>query len=507
MPNNQETSGAPLYPTFEGFIGSTMDALILFEASLSGVVTHVPRRPHDRERSSLIRSGHVFIYEEHSSGIKRWTDGVPWSPSRILGNFLLYRELDKPFQPGEKKRAMKRNKTEGVTKPPSNHRSNSTSGFAPSGLPSQAMTASGGGSISGNEDERAYVGSLVDSYQFRDNGLIKKTISVTHKGIQHHLVSYYSLADVKTGRLRTVRNTSSLRGVVPSQSLLQCGSFRAPIDDNDFGVLDTTQQYMVATPAPAPTDYTVLQNLPPNRSLSIPPTQPYGNTQAWGTQQYGHNPDYNTAPQMLQPTPTGYGHPQLMSYPYEVAYASSSRASNFNPAIQPTRRHSVVPNSNGASQLEYSAAAPLLTNGSGLTTHGLSGDPYINGEMFGVSAANAAAESSSADTSGGNDAAGTIDQSNGTNGLNTPVPHNASGFDGPLSNGYENPMNQLAMANFGGPLQDSAGSNFGATGPGTSPASITLGLNHTSGMSPPEMEENPEEMEWNRTMTKNGDQW
>ncbi|CAO3597762.1 unnamed protein product [Absidia cylindrospora] len=27
-------------------------------------------------------------------GIKRWTDGLVWSPSRIFGNFLIYRELD-----------------------------------------------------------------------------------------------------------------------------------------------------------------------------------------------------------------------------------------------------------------------------------------------------------------------------------------------------------------------------------------------------------------------------
>ena len=98
----------PLVPTFHGFVHNSMDGLILFEACLSGKLHHVPRRPHDRERSSLIKSGSIFIYEENASGIKRWTDGVAWSPSRILGNFLIYRELEKPFPPGEKKRAMKR---------------------------------------------------------------------------------------------------------------------------------------------------------------------------------------------------------------------------------------------------------------------------------------------------------------------------------------------------------------------------------------------------------------
>src|SRR5450755_171381 len=99
-----------LQPTFQGHVNTTHDALLLFEACIRGTLSHIPRRPHDRERNQLVRSGCVFIYEENASGIKRWTDGVPWSPSRILGNFLVYRELERPFPPGEKKRAMKRSK-------------------------------------------------------------------------------------------------------------------------------------------------------------------------------------------------------------------------------------------------------------------------------------------------------------------------------------------------------------------------------------------------------------
>ncbi|KAF8850009.1 hypothetical protein BDZ45DRAFT_752157 [Acephala macrosclerotiorum] len=102
-------SASPLSPTFYGHIASTLDALLLFEACLSGALNYVARRPSDRERVSLIKSGNVFIYEEDSSGIKSWNDGVLWSPSRILDSFLVYRELERPFPLGEKKRAMKRN--------------------------------------------------------------------------------------------------------------------------------------------------------------------------------------------------------------------------------------------------------------------------------------------------------------------------------------------------------------------------------------------------------------
>lgn len=95
-------------PTWDGFLHTTYDALMVLEACLRGNLKHVARRPHDRERTQVIRSGNVFIYEEKSSGIKRWTDGVTWSPSRIMGNFLVYRELSAPFPAGEKKKAKKR---------------------------------------------------------------------------------------------------------------------------------------------------------------------------------------------------------------------------------------------------------------------------------------------------------------------------------------------------------------------------------------------------------------
>ncbi|KAG0372927.1 hypothetical protein BGX24_012393 [Mortierella sp. AD032] len=42
---------------------------------------------------SLIIPGSVFVFDEQESGICRWTDGKIWSPSRISGNFLVYREL------------------------------------------------------------------------------------------------------------------------------------------------------------------------------------------------------------------------------------------------------------------------------------------------------------------------------------------------------------------------------------------------------------------------------
>ncbi|KAL7912326.1 Gti1/Pac2 family domain-containing protein [Trichoderma velutinum] len=208
-------SQSPLNPTFKGHVATTWDALLLFEACLQGLINHVPRRPHDRERQELISSGNIFIYEEHASGIKRWTDGISWSPSRILGNFLIYRELDKPFPPGEKKRALKRKRgSQGVNK--AAPRSNST-------VLDPAAIA--------RDPERSLVGSLVDSYLFKERGLVKKTISITFQGVPHHLVSYYSIEDVDNKSLMTPSESNFFQQVKPRSELVMSQNFRNPVDE------------------------------------------------------------------------------------------------------------------------------------------------------------------------------------------------------------------------------------------------------------------------------------
>ncbi len=78
----------PLDPPFRGYIESTLDSLLVFEAARRGMIPRVTRRLIERERG-MVQSGAVFVFDEHESGIKRWTDGLVWSPSRILGNFLV----------------------------------------------------------------------------------------------------------------------------------------------------------------------------------------------------------------------------------------------------------------------------------------------------------------------------------------------------------------------------------------------------------------------------------
>ncbi|KPI44653.1 Global transcription regulator sge1 [Cyphellophora attinorum] len=229
------TGGAALQPTFQGHVATTQDALILFEACLQGHLSHVPRRPHDRERNSLIRSGSVFIYEENASGIKRWTDGVTWSPSRILGNFLVYRELDKPFPPGEKKRAMKKQ----------NRRPSRPGEPYPGAMGGGSENGSFGAERTPTETERQLIGSLIDSYGFKADGLVKKTMSVTVQGVTHHLVSYYNVNEVVAGQLRTPGQTDNLQYIRPRPELTSKQSFRSPLEDNEDvdGIRDGSNAY------------------------------------------------------------------------------------------------------------------------------------------------------------------------------------------------------------------------------------------------------------------------
>lgn len=238
------SGSGPLQPTWSGFVNNSMDGLMLFEACLSGKLHHVPRRPHDRERGNLIKSGSVFIYEENASGIKRWTDGVAWSPSRILGNFLIYRELEKPFPPGEKKRAMKRKRSQ---EPDARRGSEENEQPEYTGLPptppspanpTESKPEQPGAQDNDKEMERQLIGSLVDSYGFRPNGLVKKTMSISLNGVSHHLVSYYTVEDVKQRRLNRPLSDSRLTGLTVRPELFMKQNFRAPVEETEHYAVD-----------------------------------------------------------------------------------------------------------------------------------------------------------------------------------------------------------------------------------------------------------------------------
>ena len=85
---------SPNIEPFYGFVDTTGDALRLIQAARQGIIPRITRRLNDIERRAMVKSGAVFIFSNEESGIKRWTEGLSWSASRIVGNFLVRIDQD-----------------------------------------------------------------------------------------------------------------------------------------------------------------------------------------------------------------------------------------------------------------------------------------------------------------------------------------------------------------------------------------------------------------------------
>ena len=320
-----------LHPTFFGYIESTMDSLLLFEAALAGRLAHVARRPHDRERSDLIKSGNVFVYEEFSSGIKRWTDGVSWSPSRILDNFLLYRELDQPFAPGEKKRAMKRKKpSAGISKP---------------GAGSQ-LALGGYSSPTARSRERTLVGSLIDSYPFKSHGLLKKTISINFQGIPHHLVSYYKIEDIDSGRLHRPTEMPWLQNC-PPRAELTTQNFRVPLNEIVLRVENGHDRpRLLYVPASSLGEKTAGMEM-----VTSGPGFQAGLDAPYASHPYG--PTYNGPNQYVAATTTAMGPPMLAHVPHPLPAPMPSPGVSSTQSMLPQSMNSGMQHPSGNYSLDH----------------------------------------------------------------------------------------------------------------------------------------------------------
>ena len=89
MSARRPSEATPDVQHFIGYVETTTDALRLIMAARQGIIPRITRRLNDSERRSMIRSGAVFVFCVEESGIRRWTEGLSWSPSRIVGNFLV----------------------------------------------------------------------------------------------------------------------------------------------------------------------------------------------------------------------------------------------------------------------------------------------------------------------------------------------------------------------------------------------------------------------------------
>lgn len=109
--NDSVTGGVhgPIHgETSYGYLGDLIDPLIIIQQCFEDKLPLVRRRLTPIERKA-IRSGSIFAFiESHSkkdfisSSVKnsrnfqqmrRWTDGMAWSKSRVHGHFLVYKEI------------------------------------------------------------------------------------------------------------------------------------------------------------------------------------------------------------------------------------------------------------------------------------------------------------------------------------------------------------------------------------------------------------------------------
>ncbi|EPR79274.1 Gti1/Pac2 family protein [Spraguea lophii 42_110] len=139
-------SDHPLEYMLKGYIHSLNEASLVVHAVRLGLIKPVTQRLSPSEREE-IESGSIYCFIKSENGMKRWTDGKIWSPSKILGHFLLYKEVPKHLS----KSALKKNKSRRKTIEHEN-----LSNF--------------------NADEFS---------------MYKKTISYTHGDVTYHIVSYF----------------------------------------------------------------------------------------------------------------------------------------------------------------------------------------------------------------------------------------------------------------------------------------------------------------------------
>lgn len=72
--------------SFYGYVASPLDAALLIAAAHADcdLVRQIGCRLDHHDRAK-IRSGSVFVFSENDSGMRRWTDGIRWTKSRVEG--------------------------------------------------------------------------------------------------------------------------------------------------------------------------------------------------------------------------------------------------------------------------------------------------------------------------------------------------------------------------------------------------------------------------------------
>jgi len=230
--SNIKSTGAAI--TFLGRVESTYEALLIFASVIGEALPQIKTRPSNSELAALVRSGSIFVYTE-TEGIRRWTDQRAWSPSRVVGDFLWYQELESKF---DRKATGKQKRISHLT-------------------PKEKIRVEAKG-----------------TYVIKEDGLMKRTISILHGDCRMHLVSYSSQQD---GNQNIAPISRVLQGVQIHPSILVQNKFKAfqptasqshLLDVAALDILAQTIPNILTPPNPLPRSIEDLPLAP----LALPPT-------------------------------------------------------------------------------------------------------------------------------------------------------------------------------------------------------------------------------------------
>ncbi|CDK27095.1 unnamed protein product [Kuraishia capsulata CBS 1993] len=293
--------------SYHGLVLSPKDAIILLEASRQNLIPTIRRRLTERERIELIKNGAVFIWNEEESGMKRWTDGISWSASRVNGAFLMYKEMEN------------------------------------SGL--------------GNRD---------DSYQYKMNGLMKQSFSITlSTGVKLHLISYVSNEYLKEYYM----NRHGMKSVLirptedPIFTTVELDTSLYPYQDEHIdSTYATFVDRRIIHPLPQPSQVPrAPQNIPqPQQVLSH---IPQSSLMHHHENQHGHAQQFSQLPSSL---PQQLSHSQLQGHP--AKYESSNTNTFYAPQMSYSLLAPSPPNYLGST--DRVGAANIISTATAANTSG-----------------------------------------------------------------------------------------------------------------------------------------
>ncbi|KAG8927874.1 hypothetical protein FRC01_006790 [Tulasnella sp. 417] len=181
------------------WIYTLSDALILIEAAMRGLIRRVLAKPPDSEKEKYSQSGNIFVFDEHETGIRRWTDPLSWSETRSSPPYFIYRETTLDIQKISSRRSSKARRRSSEDSPLLQH----LIGAMPSGKRCR---------------NHGYV---------MEEGMCKKTITIELPDRKWHIVSYYYVQDVLDGKFRRPSEMEHLQDLITSISpeLLNTGLY------------------------------------------------------------------------------------------------------------------------------------------------------------------------------------------------------------------------------------------------------------------------------------------